>query len=359
MTYQLQNLDVSSLDFEDIKTSLVSFFKQQPDLSDLDFDNNASTTSLLINMLATVTAYNGVYSQFGYINSFATTTTLLQSLLGIASNNSVMITPTQGASTTGSIITAGYTLQEYSTFLATSTNGGNLYFFNTDQIIPNTSTSINLYCGTQVVSYTNYDYETQSCQLPYTVDPRTIKFYTAPINSSVVTTWTKVEQDTTSSTGNQTTFTVINGPEGYIVTNNFPSAQTITSASTVLIKAVISNGVSGNNSTLVQRPDVQFVASTVPSGGYDQISVEQARYKLLFNATGQNRCVTINDYVNAILCSGLDGTNDSSLITVQNDPSNPGTVKIYVSGLSTTNQSLLIDYLSNISVAGISLTYSL
>jgi hypothetical protein len=359
MTYQLQNLDVSSLDFDDIKTSLVSFFKQQPDLSDLDYDNNASTTNLLMNMLATVTAYNGVYSQFGYINSFATTTTLLQSLLGIASNNSVMITPTQGASTVGSIITAGNTLQEYTTFLATATNGGNLYFFNIDAINANTNATLTLYSGTQVVSYTNYDYNTQSCQLPYTVDPRTIKFYTAPVNSSIITRWTKVDQDATASFGNQTTFTVINGPEGYIVTNNFPSAQTITTASTVLIKAVVSNGISANNSTLVQRPDVSFVSASVPSGGYDQISVELARYKLLFNATGQNRCVTIADYVNAILSSGLDGTTDSSLITVQNDPNTPGTVKIYVSGLSTTNQSLLIDYLSSKTVAGINLTYSL
>lgn len=359
MTYQLQNLDVSSLDFDDIKTSLVSFFKQQPDLSDLDYDNEASTTNLLINMLSTVTAYNGVYSQFGYINSFATTTTLLQSLLGIAANNSVTLIPTQGASTVGSILTSGVTLQEYSTFLATATNGGNLYFFNIDAVNANTNGSLTLYSGTQVVSYTTYDYTTQSCQLPYNVDPRTIKFYTSPVNSSVITTWTKVEQDATASIGNQTTFTVINGPEGYIVTNNFSSAETITTATTVLIKAVISNGISGNNSTIVQRPDVSFLASTVPTGGYNQISVEQARYKLLFNATGQNRCVTIADYINAILSSGLDGTTDSSLITVQNDPSNPGTVKIYVSGLSATNQSLLIDYLSSRTVAGISLTYSL
>jgi hypothetical protein len=359
MTYQLQNLDVSSLDFDDIKTSLVSFFKQQPDLSDLDFDNQASTTNLLINILATVTAYNGIYSQFGYVNSFATTTTLLQSLLGIAANSSVLITPTQGASTTGSISTSGITLQEYSTFLATSTNGANLYFFNIDSVKPNTNTTLTLYSGSQVVSYTNYDYKTQSCQLPYTVDPRTIKFYTAPLNSSTVTTWTRVDQSATASSGNQNTFTVINGPEGYIVTNNFPSAQNITTASTVLIKAVVSNGVSSNNSSLIQRPDVSFLSSTTPTGGYDQISVDRARYQLLFNATGQNRCVTINDFINAILSSGLDGTGDSSLITVQNDPNVPGLVKIYVLGLSDTNQSLLMNYLGTLCVAGITLTYSL
>ena len=358
MTYQLQNLDVSSLDFDDIKTSLISFFKDQPELSDLDYDNPASTTNLLINMLATVTAYNGVYSQFGYVNSFATTTTLLQSLLGIAANSSVLIAPDQSATTTGTITTGTTSLTEYSTFQATATNGGYLYFFNTDAVAANTNTTLTLYSGTQVVNYTNYDYKTQSCQLPYSVDPRTIKFYVAPLNSSTITTWTRVDKSATTKTGNNTAYTVINGPEGYIVTNNLPSSQTITTASTVLIKAVVSNGSLGNNATISQRSDVSFIANTTPSGGYDQITVPQARYKLLFNGTGQDRCVTINDYVNAILSSGISGTDDSSLITVQNDVS-PGSIKIYVQNLNSTGQTSLMEYLNGKAVAGINLTYSL
>ena len=78
MTYQLKNLSVASLDFDDIKTSLISFLSKQPELADIDFANNASTANLLINLLSTVTAYNGVYAQFGYVNSFATTTTLYE-----------------------------------------------------------------------------------------------------------------------------------------------------------------------------------------------------------------------------------------------------------------------------------------
>jgi hypothetical protein len=39
MTYQLKNLNVASLDFDDIKLSLINFFNQQPDLADIDFKN--------------------------------------------------------------------------------------------------------------------------------------------------------------------------------------------------------------------------------------------------------------------------------------------------------------------------------
>jgi hypothetical protein len=96
MSYQLKNLNVASLDFSDIRTSLIKFFKEQPDLADIDFENNASAANMLINILATATAYNGIYAQFGYVNSFATTTTLMQSILGIAANSSVLIAPVQG-----------------------------------------------------------------------------------------------------------------------------------------------------------------------------------------------------------------------------------------------------------------------
>lgn len=357
MTYQLKNLDVASLDFDEIKSSLINFFKNQPDLSDIDFDNEASTANLLVNILSTVTAYNGVYAQFGYTNSFATTTTLLKSLLGIAANNSVIIAPLQSASTTRTITAVGTTLEDYTTFQATTSRGASTFFFNVNSIPSGTAASTTLYSGNEVVSFTNYDYKTQSCELPYTIDPRTISFYETTINSGIVNKWTRVEKSSTAATGNNSTFTVINGPKGYIVTNNFVTARSIPTSSTVLVKAVSSNGSEGNNASVTQRSDVQFNTSNSPTGGYDEISVPVARYKLLFSATGQDRCVTIRDFVNAILGSGISGTTDETLISVQTHCCIPGAVKIYVTGLSETNKTILMDYLSERAPAGIQLLY--
>jgi hypothetical protein len=357
MTYQLKNLNVASLDFSDIRTSLIKFFKQQPDLADIDFENNASAANMLINILATATAYNGIYAQFGYVNSFATTTTLMQSILGIAANSSVLIAPVQGASTNRTVTAIGATLEDYATFLATTTTAAQTYFFNIDSVLPSQSKSIQLYSGKSVTSYTNYDYATQSCELPYTIDPRTISFYETVTGTGVITKWTRVDKGTTSTTDNKQTFTVINGPQGYIVTNNFITAKEIPTTSTVLVRAVVSNGAAANNASVNARTDAAFVATTVPAGGYDEISVTEARSRLLFKATGQDRCVTLNDYINAIIGSSIPGTSDSSLVTVQNDCCIPGRVKVYVTGLSTTNQTSLMAYLGARSVAGINLVY--
>jgi hypothetical protein len=61
--------------------------------------------------------------------------------------------------------------------------------------------------------------------------------------------------------------------------------------------------------------------------------------------------------VNAILSSGISGTNDSSKITVQADCCIPGKVKIYVDGLSTSGQTTLMEYLTPKIVTGINLAY--
>lgn len=358
MTYKLNNLNVASLDFDNIKESLISFLEQQQDLKDLDFRNEASSVNLLLNILSTVTAYNGVYAQFGFVNSFATTTSLLESVLGIASNSSVLVAPTQSARSTRTVIASGATLADYSTFKARATNGADIFFFNTEEIPNKTAKIVTLFSGNEVLSFTNYNYDNQSCVLPANIDPATVNMYEKSTTSSTITKWTRVDKSATTTTGNNTHFTVVNGPNGYLVTNNFASSRKITTSSTVMINAIVSNGSIGNNATISSRSDTQFGTTPLPSDGYDTITVDSARSKLLFKATGQERCVTIQDFKNAIMSSGIEGTKSDSDITVANG-SYPGQVKIYVNGLSTESAEKLMSYLSEKSIAGISLTYSL
>lgn len=355
MTYNLKNLNVSSLDFDDIKRSLITFFEQQEDLKNLDFKNQASAINLLLNILTTATAYNGVYAQYGYINSFATTATVLESLIGIAANSSVLLVPTSSASATATI-TASSTLAEYSTFNGKATNGSDLFFFNVEGITAGQAKSIKLYCGSQVVDYTSYNYETQSSVLPYTVNPETINFYETDVATGQVTKWTRVDKSNTTTTTNNKHYTVINGSQGYIVTNNFVTAQPVSTSSLVTISAVTSNGLIGNNSTVSARSGTSISAISSFSGGYDLISINKAKASLLFKATGQERCVTLNDYKNAIMSSGINGTEVETSITV-GSTNYPGEVKIYVDGLSKESSDTLMSYLSPLIPVGINIVY--
>ena len=357
MTYNLKSLNVASLDFENIMDSLTSFLEVQPGLTDISFRDQASTANLLLRTLATATAYNGVYAQFGFTESFLSTATLLESIVSIASNHSVLVPLVQSAS--ARVVTTS-AMVDYTGFAATSTSGANLRFYLYNETSgASAAVETYLYSGSSVATFSNYDHVSQSIILPYNIDPNTISFYVIPdsLNKAEKTKWTRVSKGNTTTSTNNNFFTVTHGSNGYLVTNNFANAATVPTSQSVIVRAIVSNGKAGNGGTIIDPTDLLSIIGSA-SGGYDTISVDTARAKLLFNANGQDRCVTLKDFEKAILSSSITGTSDSTLITVRNGDT-PGTVNVYVTGLSSDNQTSLIDYLQSRTVAGIGVVYAI
>lgn len=355
MAYNLNQLKVASLDYSYIVESLTTFLEKQPELKDIDFRNQASAANMIINILATATAYNGIYTQLGLKESFVSTASLLESLVGVASNNAIVIAPVKSAK---AVATTTQSISDYTSFDAVAPDGSSIHFYNPDTITGSSGGStVNLYSGSGVNVYTNWDFESQSMLLPYTVDPDTVNLYeiTDPFNPTTSQVkWTRVDRSFLSTSDNQKIFAVQNSPTGYLVTTNFANAKVLTTSSSVMVKAVISSGSVGNNA-LISDPNSLFSQILTPTGGYNTLSVDTARAKVLFGLS-QDRCVTIRDYINAILSSSIPGTSDESLVSVRNGDA-PGTVNVYVSGLSSTNQTLLLTYLSERTPAGTSVIY--
>lgn len=356
MSLDFKKLNVASLNYNEIMSSMKSFLKQEPSLSSLDFDNSSSAVNLLCNILATGAAYNGVYAQFGYHESFLSTANLLESIVGIASNGSVLLEVKKSAQTTVSASVTGTELLEYTPFIGTTPNGGSVLFFNTYGISAGTSNTLILFSGDSVVQYTDWDFNTQSMTIPLSVDPQTINLYSVDVLGNQ-TKWTRVSKSSFySSKGNY--FTVLNTVNGYLITTNIPESIALDSSATVYAKAVISNGSAGNNSTINPVSNVNFLTNPSPKNGYDELSVDKARAKVQFLISSLEKCVTLEDYENAILQSTIEGTGDIEKITVKNT-SIPCQVKIYVEGLSEENQILLMSFLGDRAVAGVNLIYSL
>tara|TARA_R110000868_G_scaffold139430_3_gene354222 strand:+ start:5059 stop:6150 length:1092 start_codon:yes stop_codon:yes gene_type:complete len=363
MTYDIKNLNVASLDFDDIVSSLTSFFQQQPELVDINFTDEGTAANMLIQILATSTAYAGVYAQFGYTNSWPVTANMVEGVLAAASLNSILIPYSQSAkisATLSSTISGG--VLRYTTFNAQSANGSQLYFYNIDPINSDgVGYYTNLYAGTGTVVYTNYDYTSQSCIIPKDIDPRTISFYTEDVSGvgAVKTYWTRVDKGNNTSTGNQNIFTVMHSSDGnYLVTNNLPNAATITTSKRVSIQGVLSSGALGNGASLSMPSYITSTYVSTASSGYDALTLNMAKAKYTFNANSMQRCVTLEDFKNSIAASGIPGTSDKTLITVAND-NNPSTVKVYVTDLDSSSQTLLLSLLATQTLAGISVIYSL
>jgi hypothetical protein len=289
---------------------------------------------------------------------------MVEGVLAAASLNSILIPYSQSAltSTTLSSTIDGGVLR-YTAFNAQSANGSQLYFYNIDPIAGDgIGYYTKLYAGTGTVVYTNYDYTTQSCVIPKEIDPRTISFFTENVSGVGLvarTYWTRVDKGNNTSTGNQNIFTVMHAADGnYLVTNNLPNAATITTSKRVGIQGILSSGAVGNGAMISMPSYITSTYVSTASGGYDALTLNMAKAKYTFNANSMQRCVTLEDFKNSIASSGIPGTSDKSLITVAND-NNPSTVKVYVTGLASSNQTLLLSMLANQTLAGISVIYSL
>lgn len=357
MTLQFKNLNVASLDYTSIVSSLKSFLKNEPTLANLDYDNNSSAVSMLIDILATATAYNGIYSQFGYKESFLTTASLLESIVGLASNSSVLISVKKSANVTLNVQASTAALSEYTPFTATGTDGSSILFYNTEPIALGSAKTITLYSGFSVGQFTTWDYKSNSMILPLSVDPETISLYMVD-SGGTETKWTRVTKSDSNNASGEYYFTVLNTVNGYLVTTNLPESFAIDTIYTVYCKAVLTNGAKGNEASILPATGVTFLTTGTPNGGYEYLLPETARAKVQFAATSQHRCVTLDDYEKAILNSNIGGITQSSSITVANSTSAPCTVNVYVDGLSTTYSNQLMDYLSDRSVAGINLVYT-
>jgi hypothetical protein len=350
---------VASLDFDDIRNNLATFLNAQPDMADVDFQSPASAANMILNILATATAYNGIYAQMAYVNSWPSSANISNSILGCASLSSVLIPYKQSAKSTVTMTVSGSNtggIPAYTAFKAIGTNGSNLFFYNIDDIPYQEATSVDLYSGGLVYTFTNFDYVTKSMTLPKEIDPATIRLYVTIGLTEYE--WTRVEKGKDISGVDNRFYCVTHSTDGYRVVTDMPGTLDITTSARVAVTAIYSNGAVGNNATIQFPPEVTATFITSPSGGYDELTIEQLKAKFNFNSNGYKRCVTLSDYKNAIVASGIAGTSDPTLVTVSNG-SVPATVNVYVDGLSSSNQTLLLNYLTSLSVAGISINYTL
>jgi len=358
MSLNFKNLNVASLDYTEIVNSMTNFLKQEPSLADLDYDNKSSAVNMLVNILATATAYNGIYAQLGYKESFLSTATLLSSIVGLSSNSSVLLEVKKSAQTTRNLVVYGATLSAYSAFPAITTTGQSVNFYNIESVSPyTTAATVTLFSGLKVEQYTTWNFNTNSMTIPLTVDPETINLYSTDFNG-VETLWTRVSKSDQSLNSTGYYYTVVNTVNGYLVTANLPTSIELDTSNTFFVRAVVSDGTLSNDATLYGNSYADFLTTSTPSGGFNELSVDLAKAKVQFDSSSLHRCVTLSDFESAIIASEIDGTDDIDNITVAN-ADQPSTLKIYVDGLNTTNQSALMTYLAARAVAGTNIIYSL
>ena len=325
----------TQLDFDNIKSKLKTFFAQQPEFTDYNFE--ASGLSNLLDVLAYNTHFNGLVANFALNESFLTTAQLRSSVISLAESlgytprsrtsavaylrvsftnttagRSSTATLPSGTRLTTSVDGVDYTFQTRETYLATD-NGSGLYeFVNSSGVA-----SIPVYEGVSTTKtfYVGDSTERQLYIIPdVNLDASTldVKVY-ASATSSSYTTYTDLDR-ASSINSTSTYYDIHEAPNGFfelhfgdgITTGRAPVAGNKVVVNYLSSAGLVANGarvftpisaitIGGSNYTL----SVTTVVAS--SGGAEKEDIESIRLNAPIAFAAQQRLVTANDYKGLIL----------------------------------------------------------
>ena len=364
MTYDYSKLNLGKLDYEGIKSSLVSFLKSYPQFENFDFDNNASALNLFLDILCTNTAYNGYYLHSALTNAFPNTAKSKRSLILNAALHGTFIEDVISSRTVATLKNSGVSaLPAFSTFTATRTNGTPCFFYNLTSVpVTNgaNTTSVELVAGKKVVQFSNFDYNAKVMEIPTIYDAGSLTLQVQEEVTSGVfefVSWTKIDKFSNYDIEqlNGKVYSVINGPNSYYVTTNIPGAATPSGA--VKVVAIEAAGAITDAATVTGCRDstnITVVSHTTPYGGRDSVSRDYVKSYTAYSSNSFNRIVTENDYVEAIYAFLISKGVTTPKTEIKISSPSAGVIRIFVPELSPELQTeLLTLYLASKKLAGI------
>ena len=353
------NLNVTELDFADIKNNLKNFLKQQSEFNDYDFDG--SGLNVLLDILAYNTHYNALNAHYSLNESFLDSAQIRGNvvtrakLLGytprsvLSPRATVNITVTAPDTFSGTLNTT-LTLPR-GTKLTTQITGDEFQY-----VVLETQTATlvgRTYTFSNVVIV-----EGDSRELKYRVDNdiENQKFQLSDFDSDTSTLRVRV-QENEESTGSDlyTKFETLRGvdstskvyylqenPSGYYeiyfgdgVTGFKPSNNNIVTIDYVTTKGVESNGANAFSlvDNLLSGTTQAVTLVSAAAGGAEAETLESIRFNAPLTFIAQNRAVTSDDYASIIKKEFSNIDSISTWGGEDNDPPDYGKVYIAIKPL--------------------------
>ena len=351
------NLNVTELDFADIKNNLKNFLKQQTEFNDYDFEG--SGLNVLLDVLAYNTHYNALNAHYSLNESFLDSAQIRGNvvtrakLLGYtprsvlsprATVNIVVTKPNSGTIPTVLELTKGTKLNtvvsgEEFQFVVLNTQqatlSGSTWTFNNVTIVEGT---------TRELKYrVDNDIENQKFQLSdYDADTSTLRVRVqANEESTAFDVYTKFETlkgvDSTSKV-----YYLQENPSGYYevyfgdgVTGFKPTNNNIVTVDYITTKGTESNGA--NSFTMVDSiggfTSIALTLVTAAAGGAEEETMESIRFNAPLTFISQNRAVTADDYAAIIKKEFSNIDSISTWGGEDNDPPDYGRVYVCIKPL--------------------------
>jgi len=378
---QLKNLDISELDFDNIKRNLKTFLNDQNEFSDYNFEGSA--LSILIDLLSYNTHYNAFIANSLANEMFLDSAVKRSSAISIAKHLGFTPTSTRSARATVTLVVdspndpvadpSTITLPERQSF-STNINGTERNFFNLESKTITPVAGEYKISDLQIVEGIPKDLTFASSapgpdekfELPDTdIDTSTIKVQVQESNSDTTTTTYNLTVDTSNVTSTSEVFFLeMNPSERYeIFFGDDILGKKLTSGNLIKVKYLKSSGELANSA---DTADISFTTGSIaggtsnitevpsnPTGGRNADSITDIKFKAPRVNAARNRAVTASDYKALIEANFADA--ESVVVYGGEDNVPPKFGKVIISlkpfdGFSisqTTKDSIITSVLAN------------
>ncbi len=349
------NLNVTELDFDQIKDNLKSFLKQQSEFNDYNFEGSGLST--LLDVLAYNTHYNAVAAHYSLNEAFLDSAQIRGNvvtrakLLGYIPRS--VLSPRASITLTvqGGVADPAALILPRGTKFSTTVQGETYNFVTleeTDAVkdIDNRYTFAGVEIAEGVFKTMLYrvdnDIETQKYQIPDAdVDTSTLKVTVRENeNSQVFQTYSLFESLLNVDQGALVYYLQENTSSKYEIyfgdgiIGNKPTNNNVVTLDYVYTRGEESNGANEFilNGTVGGLVDATYTVNTISpaSGGSERETIESIRFNAPLTFTTQNRAVTAEDYRAIILKSFSNISSISSWGGEDNDPVDFGAVYIAI-----------------------------
>lgn len=359
-------INIASLDFTEVKTSLINYLKTQKNFNSYNFESTALST--LLDVLAYNTMFYGYYANVVANESFLDTSQITENILSSIKPLGYVINGVNASKTKVSLTGNDITIEPYtSQFIGTNSAGENFNFYTTKSYILNSiqPVEVTVYetssliknkqiSGPGTSTTDSLDLVNQSYKIGgFNIDINTLSVAVNGENWSLYNPYASVIKFSTDKIyfieRRADGFYLLFAKPGLDEIFSFPGARTIVSTDTVQISYIIPSGDIANGAEIVITPGTLVSGYLSSGGGSPDIELIKTFAPKLFASS--DRAVTKDDYYAIILNSGLlpktITTIDQILIWGGEELNNPIFGKVYYSLADITQTPQTTNSLTN------------
>ena len=375
---QLRALDISELDFDDIKANLKAFLQDQSEFTDYDFEG--SGLSVLLDLLAYNTHYNAYLANMLANEMFLDSAVKRSSAVSIAKHLGYTPVSTRSARATVSVAVtspsgspSSLTLPAKTAF-STTISGNSFTFYNLTAATTTPVDDVYTFSGVELVegSLANFTFASaapgpdEKFEIPdLTVDTTTLKVTVQTSASNATVETFALSTDITNVTSTSAVYFLEENPTGryQIYFGDGVVGKKLTTGNLVQVEYLRSTGTEANTSNNITTSfttssiggssNVAITVSSNPSGAKVKDTLTDIKFKAPRVNAARNRAVTARDYEALISANFSEAESVSVWGGEDNDPPYYGKVLISLKPFDgftisqTTKQNIISQILAD------------